>query len=78
MVSKIFDVSTFVVANIRHASRRLARPQQNASPRHRYEFALAVVVAQASGTVKSRVTVLMTPEDVDQAVQRKVEFRPPE
>jgi hypothetical protein len=28
--------------------------------------------------VKSRVTVLMTPEDVDQAVQKKVDFRPPE
>ena len=35
------------------------------------------IVAQASGTVKSRVTVLMTPEEVDQAVRRKVDFRPP-
>jgi hypothetical protein len=42
------------------------------------ELAATAIVAQASGTVKSRVTVLMTPEDVDQAVQRKVEFRPPE
>ena len=42
------------------------------------ELAATAIVAQASGTVKSRVTVLMSPEDVDQAVQRKVEFRPPE
>jgi hypothetical protein len=34
-------------------------------------------VAQASGMVKSRVTVLMDPKDVDQAVQRRVDFRPP-
>ena len=42
------------------------------------DMASTAIVAQASGTVKSRVTVLMTPEDVDQAVQRKVEFRPPQ
>jgi uncharacterized protein with GYD domain len=42
------------------------------------DMAATSIVAQASGTVKSRVTVLMTPEDVDQAVQRKVDFRPPE
>lgn len=42
------------------------------------DMAATSIVAQASGTVKSRVTVLMTPEDVDQAVQRKVNFRPPE
>ncbi len=42
------------------------------------DMAAAALVAQASGTVKSRVTVLMTPEDVDQAVKRKVEFHPPE
>src|SRR6476660_5235103 len=42
------------------------------------DMAAVALVAQASGTVKSRVTVLMTPEDVDQAVQRKVDFRPPE
>lgn len=42
------------------------------------DMAAAAIVAQASGTVKSRVTVLMTPEDVDQAVQRKVDFHPPE
>jgi uncharacterized protein with GYD domain len=42
------------------------------------DMAATAIVAQASGMVKSRVTVLMTPEDVDQAVQRKVDFRPPE
>jgi len=42
------------------------------------DMAATAIVAQASGTVKSRVTVLMSPEDVDQAVQRKVDFRPPE
>ena len=42
------------------------------------DMAATSIVAQASGTVKSRVTVLMTPEDVDQAVQRKIDFRPPE
>jgi uncharacterized protein with GYD domain len=42
------------------------------------DMAATAIVAQASGTVKSRVTVLMTPEEVDQAVERKVDFRPPE
>ena len=42
------------------------------------DMAATAIVAQASGMVKSRVTVLMTPEDVDKAVQRKVDFRPPE
>jgi uncharacterized protein with GYD domain len=41
------------------------------------DMAATSIVAQASGTVKSRVTVLMTPEDVDQAVRKKVDFRPP-
>src|SRR4249919_692977 len=41
------------------------------------DMAATAIVAQASGMVKSRVTVLITPEDVDQAVQRKVDFRPP-
>jgi hypothetical protein len=41
------------------------------------DMAATAIVAQAGGTVKSRVTVLMTPEDVDQAVQRKVDFLPP-
>ena len=42
------------------------------------DMAATAIIAQASGMVKSRVTVLMAPEDVDQAVQRKVDFRPPE
>jgi uncharacterized protein with GYD domain len=41
------------------------------------DMAATAIVAQASGMVKSRVTVLMAPEDVDQAVQRRVDFRPP-
>jgi uncharacterized protein with GYD domain len=41
------------------------------------DMAATAVVVQASGMVKSRVTVLMTPEEVDQAVQRKVDFRAP-
>jgi hypothetical protein len=42
------------------------------------DMAATAIVAQASGTVKSRITVLMTPEDMDQAVKKKVDFRPPE
>ena len=41
------------------------------------DMAATAIVAQASGTVKSRVTVLMAPEEVDQAVKRKVDFHPP-
>ncbi len=41
------------------------------------DMAATAIVAQASGMVKSRVTVLMDPEDVDKAVQRKVDFHPP-
>lgn len=33
--------------------------------------------AQATGTVKSRVTVLLTPEEVDQAKETTVKFRAP-
>ena len=42
------------------------------------DTAATAMVANASGIVKSRVTVLMTPEDVDQAARRKVDFRPPD
>jgi len=38
------------------------------------DMAATSIVAQASGMVKSRVTVLMAPEEMDQAVQRKVDF----
>jgi len=41
------------------------------------DMAATAIVAQASGMVKSRVTVLMAPEDVDKAVHRKVDFHPP-
>jgi len=37
-------------------------------------FSLA---ANASGTIKARTTVLMTPEEVDKATQKTVEFSPP-
>lgn len=39
------------------------------------DMAATAIVAQASGMVKSRVTVLMAPEEVDQAVKKKVNFR---
>ena len=37
-------------------------------------FSLAV---NASGTIKARITVLMTPEEVDKAAKTTVNFRPP-
>jgi uncharacterized protein with GYD domain len=42
------------------------------------DMTATAIVAQASGMMKSRVTVLVTPEDVDKAVKRKVDFRPPD
>lgn len=41
------------------------------------DMAAVALVAQASGTVKSRITVLLTPEEVDQATKKQVAFRPP-
>src|SRR5262245_9755953 len=41
------------------------------------DMAAAALVAQASGSVKSRIIVLMTPEELDQAVKKHVNFRPP-
>jgi uncharacterized protein with GYD domain len=35
------------------------------------------VTANATGAVKSRMTVLITPEEVDQATKKTVKFRPP-
>jgi uncharacterized protein with GYD domain len=35
------------------------------------------LTANVSGAVKSGVTVLITPEEVDQATKRTVKFRPP-
>ena len=41
------------------------------------DMAAVALVAQSSGSVKSRIIVLMTPEEVDQAVKKHVNFRPP-
>lgn len=41
------------------------------------DMAATAIVAQASGMVQSRVTVLMDPKDVDEAVRRKVDFHSP-
>jgi uncharacterized protein with GYD domain len=35
------------------------------------------LVASASGTVKARTVVLLTPEEVDEVVKMTVEYRPP-
>ena len=35
------------------------------------------LVANASGAVNVKTVVLLTPEEVDQAVKKSVEFRPP-
>jgi uncharacterized protein with GYD domain len=37
-------------------------------------YALTV---NASGTIQVRTTVLMTPEEIDQAAKKSVDFRPP-
>jgi uncharacterized protein with GYD domain len=37
-------------------------------------FSMAI---NASGTIKARTTVLMTPEEVDEAARKSVDFRPP-
>jgi len=39
--------------------------------------AAASLVASASGTVHTRVTVLLTPQEIDEAVKRGVSYRPP-
>ncbi len=35
------------------------------------------LVVNASGTVKVKIVVLLTPEEVDQAVKKTVDYRPP-
>ncbi len=35
------------------------------------------LMVNASGAVKARVTVLITPEEVDQATEKTVNYRPP-
>lgn len=39
--------------------------------------AAASLVVSASGAVSTRVIVLLTPEEVDQAVKKSVTYRPP-
>jgi uncharacterized protein with GYD domain len=41
------------------------------------DAAAVSLAANASGAMKSRTTVLMTPEEVDQATKKKLSFRPP-
>ena len=41
------------------------------------DMAAVSLAVQASGAVKSRITVLLLPEEIDQAAQRQVNFRPP-
>jgi len=41
------------------------------------DMAAVALAAQASGAVKSRITVLLLPEEIDQAAKRHVNFRPP-
>jgi len=35
------------------------------------------ILANASGTVKVKITVLITPEEVDEAVKKTMDWRPP-
>jgi uncharacterized protein with GYD domain len=46
------------------------------APDNQTVTALALAVNQ-SGAVSSRTTVLLTPEEVDQAVKKQVDYRPP-
>ena len=39
--------------------------------------AAVALTAAASGAVQSRMTVLLTPEEVDQATKKSVAYRPP-
>jgi uncharacterized protein with GYD domain len=45
-------------------------------PDHAAASAAALAVA-ASGTVRPKTTVLITPEEVDEAVKKRVNYRPP-
>lgn len=40
-------------------------------------LAAVALTAAASGAVQSRVTVLLTPEEIDQATKKSVAYRPP-
>ncbi len=37
----------------------------------------AAIIANASGALKCKTVVLLTPEEVDQAVKKTVDYRPP-
>ena len=39
--------------------------------------AAASIVANATGAVTAKITVLLTPEEIDEAVKRTAEYRPP-
>lgn len=41
------------------------------------DMAAVALAAQSSGAVTSRITVLLPPEEIDQAVKKQVNFRPP-
>jgi len=41
------------------------------------DMAAVALAAQVSGAVKSRITVLLLPEEIDQAAKRQVNFHPP-
>jgi uncharacterized protein with GYD domain len=41
------------------------------------DMAAVSLAAQASGAVKSRITVLLQPEEIDQAAKKHVNFRAP-
>jgi len=41
------------------------------------DMAAVALAANASGAVTSRITVLLLPEEIDQAIKRHVNFRPP-
>jgi uncharacterized protein with GYD domain len=41
------------------------------------DMAAVALVANASGAVNSRITVLLLPEEIDQATKRHVNFWPP-
>jgi uncharacterized protein with GYD domain len=41
------------------------------------DMAAVALAAQASGAVKSRITVLLLPEEIDEAARRHINFRPP-
>jgi uncharacterized protein with GYD domain len=41
------------------------------------DAAAVALIAGASGAVRTKTTVLMTPKEVDKAVQREGDYRPP-